>query len=87
MGSCSGSCCKECGLLFAITFGAAFVCGSFTTVVQKSQAIGVIVDAEAYEVEEVPANGGCRMRRARASCAMMTLPLPPLPPTTRRYNR
>lgn len=53
---CTRSCCNETGALFAITLGAAVLAGFFTTAVQKTQAIGVIVDAEAYEAES-PANG------------------------------
>lgn len=48
---------KEPLWLVAVSLVSALVAGSFCTGVQQAQAIKLIIDAEAYEVEEVPAVG------------------------------
>lgn len=48
---------REILWLVGLSMGSALLAGSFCTVVQQLQAIPLIIDAEAYEVEEKPAEG------------------------------
>jgi predicted cobalt transporter CbtA len=50
------SCCAEASLLAGVALLSAFVTSCFTIVIQLTQAIGVIVDSEAYEQPDAPGN-------------------------------
>lgn len=51
------SCCKECGILLGMTIVSGIVAGSFCTGIERAQSIGLIVDAEAFEVAETIPEG------------------------------
>jgi cobalt transporter subunit CbtA len=48
---------KEVSWLLGVSLASALLAGGFCTGVQQAQAIPLIIDAEAFEVEEIPAIG------------------------------